>query len=95
MQRIFPRGTKPDQIAAAVSVLVRELDPSISWKVTIEAFKPKRTDAQNRFLHGVVYPAVLEGGGEAGGTPAAGFVTHSAASRCGSFRTATVRKRGR
>ena len=65
MQRIFPRGTKPDQIAAAVSVLVRELDPSISWKVTIEAFKPKRTDAQNRFLHGVVYPAVLEGGGEA------------------------------
>lgn len=65
MQRIFPKGTQPDQIAAAVSVLVRELDPTISWKVVIEAFKPKRTDAQNRFLFGVVYPSILEGGGEA------------------------------
>lgn len=65
MQRIFPKGTQPDQIASAVSVLVRELDPTISWKVVIEAFKPKRTDAQNRFLFGVVYPSILEGGGEA------------------------------
>ena len=64
MLRVFPKGTQPDQIASAVSVLVRELDPTISWQVSIEAFKPKRSDAQNRFLHGVVYPSILEGGGE-------------------------------
>jgi hypothetical protein len=64
MLRVFPKGTKPDQIASAVSVLVRELDPTISWQVSIEAFKPKRTDQQNSFLWGVVYPSILEGGGE-------------------------------
>jgi hypothetical protein len=64
MLRVFPKGTKPDQIASAVSVLVRELDPTISWQVSIEAFKPKRTDQQNAFLWGVVYPSILEGGGE-------------------------------
>jgi len=45
--------------------LVRELDAAISWQVTIEAFKPKRSDQQNAFLWGVVYPSILEGGGEA------------------------------
>lgn len=64
MLRVFPKGTRPEQIAAAVSVLVRELDPAISWQVSIEAFKPKRTDQQNAFLWGVVYPSILEGGGE-------------------------------
>ena len=64
MKRVFPRGTQPDQIAQAVSVLVRGLDSSISWQVTIEAFKPKRSDQQNAFLWGVVYPSILEGGGE-------------------------------
>ena len=65
MLRVFPKGTRPEQIADAVSVLVRELDPAISWQVSIEAFKPKRTDQQNAFLWGVVYPSILEGGGEA------------------------------
>lgn len=64
MQRIFPKGTPPEQIAAAAAVLVRELDPSKSWKVTLEEFKPRRSTSQNNFLFGVVYPAVLEGGGE-------------------------------
>jgi hypothetical protein len=43
---------------------VRGLDPAISWQVTIEAFKPKRSDRQNAFLWGVIYPSILEGGGE-------------------------------
>ena len=65
MNRIFPKGTTPDQIAQAVSVMVRWLDPAKSWKITLEEFKPKRSDAQNAFLWGVVYPSILEGGGEA------------------------------
>jgi hypothetical protein len=65
MNRIFPRGTTPDQIATAISVMVRWLDPGKSWKVTLEEFKPRRSDSQNAFLWGVVYPSILEGGGEA------------------------------
>jgi hypothetical protein len=65
MNRIFPRGTTPDQIASAISVMVRWLDASKSWKVTLEEFKPRRSDSQNAFLWGVVYPSILEGGGEA------------------------------
>lgn len=65
MNRIFPKGTTPDQIAQAVSVMVRWLDPTKSWKVAIEEFRPRRSDAQNAFLWGVVYPSILEGGGEA------------------------------
>lgn len=34
-------------------------------EVTIEAFKPRRSEQQNSFLWGVVYPSILEGGGEA------------------------------
>ena len=65
MNRIFPRGTTPDQIATAISVMVRWLDQTKSWKVTLEEFKPRRSDMQNAFLWGVVYPSILEGGGEA------------------------------
>jgi hypothetical protein len=65
MNRIFPRGTAPDQIASAISVMVRWLDQTKSWKVTLEEFKPRRSDMQNAFLWGVVYPSILEGGGEA------------------------------
>jgi len=65
MNRIFPRGTTPDQIATAISVMVRWLDPGKSWKVTLEEFKPRRSDSQNAFLWAVVYPSILEGGGEA------------------------------
>lgn len=65
MNRVFPRGTTPDQIAQAVSVMVRWLDASKSWKVTLEEFRPRRSLAQNAFLFGVVYPSFIEGAGEA------------------------------
>lgn len=64
MRRVFPRGTPPEQIAAAVAVLVRDLDLTQSWQVSIERYKPKRSDRQNSFLWAVVYPSFLEGGGE-------------------------------
>lgn len=64
MNRIFPKGTQPDQIAQAVSVLVRGLDFRKSWKVSIEEFRPKRSHQANAYLWGVCYPAILEGGGE-------------------------------
>ena len=65
MRRVIARGTPPDQIANAISNMVSRLDPAQSWQITVEAFKPKRSDQQNAFLWGVVYPSILEGGGEA------------------------------
>jgi len=65
MKRVIARGTPPDQIANAISNMVSRLDPAQSWQITVEAFKPKRSDQQNAFLWGVVYPSILEGGGEA------------------------------
>jgi hypothetical protein len=65
MKRIIPKNSKPEDILRAVSVLVRDLTPDKAWSVTIEEVKPRRSDSQNAFLWAVVYPSILEGGGEA------------------------------
>ena len=62
MRRIFPRGTKKEAIAQAVVLLIR--DETIAWQVTVEPFKKPRTNQQNAYLWGVVYPTILEAGGE-------------------------------
>lgn len=36
--------------------------PLARYRVTIEEAKPKRSDPQNRYLWGVVYPAILAAG---------------------------------
>ena len=63
MRRIFPKGTKKEAIAQAVVLLIR--DETIAWQVTVEPFKKPRTNQQNAYLWGVVYPTILETGGEA------------------------------
>jgi hypothetical protein len=63
-KRIFPKRTSKEAIAQAVAVLVRDLDESRAWQVTVEEFKKPRTNQQNAYLWGVVYPAILEAGGE-------------------------------
>lgn len=64
MRRIFPKNTRKEAIAQAVAVLVRDIDESKAWQVTVEEFKKPRTNQQNAYLWGVVYPAILEAGGE-------------------------------
>jgi len=64
VKRIFPRGTKPDDIIKAVATMVAAIDTSKSWCISVEPWKRKRSDAQNRFLWGVAYPMILEQGGE-------------------------------
>jgi len=64
MKRIFPKGTTPEQLAVAATRMVQGLDPSRAWCIEVLEWKRPRTDLQNRFLWGVCYPAVLEGGGE-------------------------------
>ena len=65
MKRIFPTGTPPEQIANAVLRMVQQLPTDKPLAVTVEIWKKPRTQPQNRFLWGVAYPAILEGGGEA------------------------------
>lgn len=64
MRRIFPKNTRKEAIAQAVAVLVRNIDESKAWQITVEEFKKPRTNQQNAYLWGVVYPAILEAGGE-------------------------------
>ena len=65
MKRIFPRGTRPDAMASVVARMVSGLDPLKTWAVEVTEWKKPRTGQQNKFLWGVVYPSILDGGGEA------------------------------
>src|SRR5690606_3719055 len=42
-----------------------QLDPTKAWQFTCEPYRKRRSNQQNRYLWGVCYPALLEGGGEA------------------------------
>ena len=64
MKRIFPTGTPVEQVLKAVEVMYRNL-PSKPFAVTVEVWKKPRTNQQNAYLWGVVYPAIMESGGEA------------------------------
>lgn len=68
MKRIFPNGTPKSVIVNSVAVLVRQLDESRAWVVTVEEFRRPRTNQQNAFLWGVVYPCVIEAGNLEGWT---------------------------
>ena len=65
LKRIFPKGTTPEQLAVAAARMVQGLSPDRAWCIEVLEWKKPRTDQQNRFLWGVCYPAILEGGGEA------------------------------
>lgn len=48
-----------------------------AYRVEVSEYRPRRTDQQNRYLFGVVYPTILEAGGEAlGGWTAADLHEH-------------------
>ena len=56
----LPRNQRVENLAR----FLLNLPVDKAWKVTVDEFKQRRGDQQNRYLWGVVYPAVLEGGGE-------------------------------
>lgn len=63
MKRIFTPGTPLEQVVKAVAAMMAAL-PGKPFAVTVEVWKKPRTNQQNAYLWGVVYPAVIEGGGE-------------------------------
>ena len=64
VKRIFPPGTPTEQVTRAVVSMLSHLPPK-PFAVAVEVWKKPRTNQQNAYLWGVVYPAVIEGGGEA------------------------------
>ena len=64
VKRIFTPGTPVEQVMKAVASMMTAL-PAKPFAVTVEVWKKPRTNQQNAYLWGVVYPAVIEGGGEA------------------------------
>lgn len=64
-KRIIPKGTQKADVVRAINTMIRDLDPAKSWQISIDEVKPRRSLNQNSFLWGVVYPSLLEGGGEA------------------------------
>lgn len=65
LKRVFPKGTTPEQLAIATARMVQGLDPTRVWSVEVSEWKKPKTNQQCRYLHGVVYPMILEAGGEA------------------------------
>lgn len=65
IERILPKGTKRREAEAAIIRLFLDLSPESNWRVTVEELRTRRSTAQNSFLWGVVYPTILEEGGEA------------------------------
>ena len=64
VKRIFTPGTPVEQVMKAVAAMMAAL-PAKPFAVTVEVWKKPRTNQQNAYLWGVVYPAIIEGGGEA------------------------------
>lgn len=64
VERILPKGTKRREAEAAMIRLFLDLSPDSSWRITVEELRTRRSTAQNAFLWGVVYPTILEEGGE-------------------------------
>ena len=64
MKRVFPKGTPPEQVIKALTGVITALDRGKSWSIEIVEWRKPRTHQQNAYLWGVVYPSILEAGGE-------------------------------
>ena len=56
---ILPRALPRDRVLSAVYGFLSQLGPERAWKVEVSEHRARRSDQQNRYLHGVVYPAFL------------------------------------
>ena len=63
MSTIILHAGRPDSSRAAA--FLNSLPVDRAWMVVVEPHKAQRSQSQNRYLWGVVYPSFLAGGGEA------------------------------
>ncbi len=59
---VLPKLAPRERVIERITRVLNGLDRENAWKIEIEEWRPRRTNAQNRYLFGVIYPAILEGG---------------------------------
>ncbi len=65
---MLPKLTSREGAIQRIATILGGLAMEKAWRVTVEAHRPKRSTQQNRYLWGVVYPAILESGNLEGWT---------------------------
>ena len=60
----MPATAGRSQVIARLTRVLEALPADRRWLLELNEWKPKRTDMQNRYLWGGVYPAILKSGGE-------------------------------
>lgn len=64
MQIILPKTLSRGKLIERVGVVLKGLPMDKAWRLEVHEHKPVRSNQQNRYLHGVVYPTILKAGGE-------------------------------
>jgi hypothetical protein len=62
---IFPAKKPRDERLDKLIRFIHKLPENVPWQVSIDRYKKMRSNGQNAYLFGVVYPKILEAGGEA------------------------------
>lgn len=57
---ILPRSISRERQIERVSACLSHLPLDAAWSVEVTKHKPKRSDNQNRYLWGIVYPTILK-----------------------------------
>lgn len=60
---VIPPGSRGISALQKMWAFARKLDQNVAWRWTVKKYKPTRSNQQNRYLWGVVYPTILEKGG--------------------------------
>lgn len=61
-QFILPKLMSREGTIARIACVLGTLAQETAWCIEVKEHKPRRSDAQNRYLWGVVYPTVLKAG---------------------------------
>ena len=61
---ILPKSERTGPGIAKIAQFLGRLPTDKAWRVAVQELKKSRSGAQNRYLWGVAYPAILEAGGE-------------------------------
>lgn len=66
-QFILPKLMSREGTIARIARVLGTLAQETAWCIEVKEHKPRRSDAQNRYLFGCVYETILKKGGEAMG----------------------------
>jgi hypothetical protein len=61
---IIPKNRGPEAFESVFRFL-SGLSPDKPWQITVKPFRRLRSESQNKYLWGAVYPTILQDGGEA------------------------------